>query len=409
MGLAVAAVTLLAAAPAGAASPRLPGHLRATLPAPAVHADPADTDGALDVRSASFGQVDHRFRLRVELGAVLPLAGLAAGDPARFICVDVQQPPPGRAQRICLHVSPAHRLGLVSMRRRTNATYGSPTRLPAVVRRVGGRGFAAVFLPADAHLAHGRLAWRLHTSWHDQPDCDARPCVDDLPDRAGVPARVHRAYVTGCTPAGPSLRRAGPTGHRQVALTFDDGPGPQTPDVLRFLARQHIHATFFELGIQAVLFPDFVRRTLDEGHVIGDHTYDHKAITSLSAGAQVSELVRARHAISRATGGYRPCLFRPPQGVIDRAAARRARDLGMLSILWSVDPRDWARPGTDAIVERVLAGVGPGGIVLMHDAGGPRGQTIAALPRIVAALRSRHYTFVTVPELLRLHATFAWD
>jgi len=389
-------------------SPRLP-HLRATLPAPVVHSDPADTDGALDVRSASFGQVDHRLRWRVELGAPLPVAGLAAGDAARFICVGVEQPPPGRRQRICLHVSPAHRLGLVVIPRHADGTFGRATRLRAVVKRVGGRGFAAVFLPADAHLVHGRLVWRLHTSWDDDADCAARPCLDDLPDQAAVAARVHRAYVTGCTPAGASMRRSGPTGHRRVALTFDDGPGPQTPEVLRFLARHHIHATFFELGIQAVLFGDLVRRTLDEGHVIGDHTYDHKPITSLSPDAQVSELVRTRRAISSATGGYRTCLFRPPQGVIDSAAARRARSLGMLSILWSVDPRDWSLPGTDAIVARVLAGVRPGGIVLLHDAGGPRSETIAALPRIVAALRARHYTFVTVPQLLRLHATIGWD
>jgi peptidoglycan/xylan/chitin deacetylase (PgdA/CDA1 family) len=194
-----------------------------------------------------------------------------------------------------------------------------------------------------------------------------------------------------------------------VALTFDDGPGPQTPAVLRFLARHDIHATFFELGIQAVQFPDLVRRTLAAGHVIGDHTYDHKPITSLSPDQQRSELERTRRAISNATGGYRPCLFRPPQGVIDAAAADRARRLGMLSILWSVDPRDWTTPGTDTIVERVLAGVRPGGIVLLHDAGGPRAETIAALPRIVAALRARHYTFVTVPELLRLHPTIGWD
>jgi peptidoglycan-N-acetylglucosamine deacetylase len=194
-----------------------------------------------------------------------------------------------------------------------------------------------------------------------------------------------------------------------VALTFDDGPGPQTAEVLRFLARHHIHATFFELGIQAVQFPDLVRRTLADGHVIGDHTYDHKPITSLGPDEQRSELERTRKAISRATGGYRPCLFRPPQGVIDGAAAARARSLGMLSILWSVDPRDWMTPGTDAIVERVLAGVRPGGIVLLHDAGGPRDETIAALPRIVAALRARHYAFVTVPELLRLRPTVGWD
>src|SRR3954447_5919809 len=139
-GAAVCVAMVLAAASSAGAAPRLPAHLSATLPAPVARADAADTDGALDVRAVTFGQVGHRFRLRIQLGAAVPVAGLAVADPARSICLDVAQPAPGRTQRLCLRVSPGHRLTLVAMRRGTDGSYGAPTALRAVVRRAGSDG-----------------------------------------------------------------------------------------------------------------------------------------------------------------------------------------------------------------------------------------------------------------------------
>ena len=194
-----------------------------------------------------------------------------------------------------------------------------------------------------------------------------------------------------------------------MALTFDDGPGPQTPAVLRILRAARVHATFFQLGMQARLYPGLVRQVLAGGHAIANHTYDHRTVTGLSPAELTSELERTQAAIRAATNGYRPCLFRPPGGVINGGVEALARRHRLLSVVWSVDPRDWAEPGSDAIVARVLAGVRPGGIVLLHDAGGPRSETLAALPRIIAALRARHYRFATVPELLHLAPAIAWD
>ena len=193
-----------------------------------------------------------------------------------------------------------------------------------------------------------------------------------------------------------------------MALTFDDGPGPQTPAVLRILRREHVPATFFELGVQVRLYPRFARQTLAAGHAIGNHTWDHKPMTSLSHDAADAELSRTSAAIEAATGSS-PCLFRPPGGAIDAAVANTARRRDLLSIVWDVDPKDWTLPGTDAIVGNVLGHAHAGSIVLLHDAGGPRSETLAALPRIIAGLRARHLTFVTVPELLGLPARVAWD
>ena len=98
--------------------------------------------------------------------------------------------------------------------------------------------------------------------------------------------------------------------------------------------------------------------------------------------------------------GYTPCVFRPPYGDYDSSVIRTARSLGLATVLWNVDPSDYTQPGTGAIKQRVLAEVQPGSIIISHDGGGPRGQTLAAYPSIIAALRARGYRIVTIPELL---------
>ncbi len=208
--------------------------------------------------------------------------------------------------------------------------------------------------------------------------------------------------VIGCRAAGASYRLAGSPHRRVVALTFDDGPWPTTPQVLSILERNHIHATFFLIGEQVRGRESILRRALADGDVLGNHTYTHANVT----GGGYRQMASTQGAIRRATG-YTPCLFRAPYGAVSGLAIRQARSLGMNTIEWSVDPRDWSRPGTGAIESRVLSAVRPGGIVLMHDGGGPRGETIAALPHIIATLRSRGYRFVTVPELLGLAPRYA--
>ncbi len=197
----------------------------------------------------------------------------------------------------------------------------------------------------------------------------------------------------------PFVKQGGDRG-RDIALTFDDGPGPYTPAVLSVLERLHVHATFFEIGAMLRYFSASTVRELHDGDVIGDHTETHPEMASLSAHAQHEELFEQILHIEL-LGGPRPVLFRPPYGSYNATTMRELRGLHLLMVLWSVDTGDYLQPGVPVIVHRALAGAHPGAIILMHDAGGTRTQTIAALPTIIRTLRARGFHLVTVPELLR--------
>jgi peptidoglycan/xylan/chitin deacetylase (PgdA/CDA1 family) len=206
-------------------------------------------------------------------------------------------------------------------------------------------------------------------------------------------AAAARRTPTGCRRGGPPFRTNGPRDHKVVALTFDDGPSPYTVQVIRILVRERAKGTFFVLGNQIPGYERQLQRELAYGFEIGDHSFSHPQFPSSA------QLSRTRDRIRRATG-FTPCLFRPPYGAVDSALIGRARALGMMTINWDVDPRDWSTPGAGAIYSRVVSATRPGSIILMHEGGGPRGQTVAALPGIIRTLRARGYRFATVSELL---------
>jgi peptidoglycan/xylan/chitin deacetylase (PgdA/CDA1 family) len=186
---------------------------------------------------------------------------------------------------------------------------------------------------------------------------------------------------------------------KEVALTFDDGPGQDTDRLLDVLARLHTPATFFMLGRNVPAFMPTVQRMIDSGVAIDDHSMDHPALASLSAVDQRAQVADAAQVIEDAGAPY-PRLFRPPYGSYNQTTHAVLGRLGMLSVLWSVDSEDYTKPGVDAIVKNVVSAVHPGAIVLMHDGGGDRSQTIGAVERIVPELRRQGYRFVTVPRLL---------
>jgi peptidoglycan/xylan/chitin deacetylase (PgdA/CDA1 family) len=196
----------------------------------------------------------------------------------------------------------------------------------------------------------------------------------------------------------PWVRIAG-TQHREIALTFDDGPGPYTPQVLAILQREHVPATFFEVGILERYFNASTTAIAADGDVIGDHTEVHAPMSRLSKKAQQQQLLEQASAIER-YGAKFPRLFRPPYGMWNSNTLALLHKYRMLMVLWTVDTSDYRRPGVSAIVDSAVDGARPGAIILLHDAGGDRSETVAALPRIIAALRKRHYTLVTVPRLL---------
>ena len=193
--------------------------------------------------------------------------------------------------------------------------------------------------------------------------------------------------------------RRGSRHEREVALTFDDGPSPYTRAILGILHRARVPATFFPVGYSLDRWPRSLAGEAHGGHVVGDHTLHHPPLARLSFRDQLHEL-RGEASRLRRRGMPAVRLMRPPYGSYDRRTLTIARRLRMLVVMWSVDSEDYTRPGRAQIVRNVLAGAKPGAIVLMHDGGGPREQTVAALPAIIRRLRRRGFRLVTVPELL---------
>jgi peptidoglycan/xylan/chitin deacetylase (PgdA/CDA1 family) len=186
---------------------------------------------------------------------------------------------------------------------------------------------------------------------------------------------------------------------RAVALTFDDGPSPQyTPRILAALTRLRVRATFFVIGYLAEANPDLVRRELRLGMTVGNHSYNHPEVPpfdQLPPRLLSDEIALGGRVLSRL--GAPPRLFRPPGGSASPALVRAAAALGQRVVLWSVDPADWST-GSSAkeITKRVLAAVRPGSIVILHDGGGNRSATLAALPAIVRGIRHRDLHLVAL-------------
>lgn len=186
----------------------------------------------------------------------------------------------------------------------------------------------------------------------------------------------------------------------EVALTFDDGPSDAyTPQVLSILQQKNVHATFFCIGEQVQDEPDLVQQEYSAGHIVGNHSWSHPDLTTLSPSDVQTQLGKTSAAIQQAMGVL-PTLFRPPYGAISESVKDQIADRGMTSVLWSVDTEDWQMPGSDAIVKTVLDQAENGAIILMHDGGGDRSQTVDALPTIIQSLQQRGLQLVTAQQLI---------
>ncbi|MFJ5259925.1 polysaccharide deacetylase family protein [Streptomyces sp. NPDC088387] len=218
-----------------------------------------------------------------------------------------------------------------------------------------------------------------------------QPLTGNAPPRA----------VPGRTPVRrkPLLSVSG-TG-RTMVLTFDDGPDPRyTPDILDTLAEYDVRAMFFVCGEMAADNRDLLERMADEGHVVGNHTWSHPLLTTLSRSRIHREMERTCEVVEEASGDW-PRWFRAPYGAWNRAAFQLGAELGMEPLAWTVDTLDWTTPGIGTIVDRVAEGAAPGVVVLSHDAGGDRSQSVWALRDYLPRLLDAGY-HVTVPR--RRHA-----
>jgi peptidoglycan/xylan/chitin deacetylase (PgdA/CDA1 family) len=169
-----------------------------------------------------------------------------------------------------------------------------------------------------------------------------------------------------------------------IFLTFDDGPDPVwTPKILQILAKYRAKATFFELGGMIQAHPGLRKQVLAGGNTIGNHSITHARLTKVSA-------ARRHHEIF---DGPKSRCFRPPYGASNPKVRADIKAAGMTQVLWDIDPRDWARPGTSAILHRILNHAQPRKIVLMHDGGGNRSQTVVALDKVLPILKAQGYSF----------------
>jgi len=379
--------------------------------------DPNDVEGPLDLARAGVVQEDQHVKVSITVqGSLPPLRELSrfpsrvGAEGERYLCLQVKSRRRGRRlfcpggnvrhRRIAVGVSSYGHQGATSKR----------DKLSAGIRRPNS-GRLQLTLPL-AQLGPGQIRWAVLSGW-SADECvrpeDARRhgkrqkrqkrhreeylCVDRLPDTGFVRARLRPLQRVGCSVASPLVHRSGPSSGRRIALTFDDGPSSYTKRVVHILDDGGAKGTFFIVGSEVPGKTAAMRSALAHGDELANHSLNHEAFPSAASMRATSER------ISAATG-FTPCLFRPPYGNYNSSTVAAAGANGMSTVLWDVDPTDWSLPGSGAIYSRVVGAAHPGAIVVMHDGGGPRGQTVAALPRIIAELRSRGYDLVTVTKLL---------
>jgi len=323
----------------------------------------------------------------------VPLARLdrqPGGAGSRYLCLGLRRADRRGERLLCLGgARGAHRRAGLQLRNARGAVVHRST-IAARLKRPSADGLALAVDPAAAGLAPHRYRWRLV---ENRRGCAAASCAEELPARGARVFRLRPVRPVGCTGGDAGESFNGPRGRNAVALTFDDGPSEYTDAFLDVLRRKRARGTFFEIGQEMPGREPQMRRILREGDEIGDHTVNHVEYPGYFQIAGAAARIRsATH--------FQPCLFRPPGGAVDSSVLATAGGLGMRTILWDVDPADWTDPGSGAVYSRVVSAARPGSIILMHDGGGDRGGTLAALPLIIDTLRARGYRFATVSELL---------
>jgi len=308
---------------------------------------------------------------------------------ARYLCLRVARVNQDGARLLCLGGRKAHRrLGLVVID--GNEKPLEKEAAAARVKRPQPGKLVVALQPQAAGLSPHRYEWQILGS----DGCEVRQrCATTYPARRANSFRLRPVRAVGCTGGGAGLVTNGSRDRKVVALTFDDGPSDYTGDFLRVLREKDVPGTFFEVGQVMPGREDVMRQILAQGSELGDHTMDHVEYPGYAQIAGAAQRIEA-------DTHFRPCLFRPPGGAVDSGVVATASGLGMRTVTWDVDPQDWSTPGSGAIYANVVGHTQPGSIVLMHDGGGPRGETLAALPRIIDTLRGRGYRFATVTDLL---------
>jgi peptidoglycan-N-acetylglucosamine deacetylase len=348
---------------------------------------------------ANLSQAGRRLVLSLRSSAPVALAGLnrlppagRASSAAHDLCLTLRAMGGSGERRLCVggRRNAHRRVGLELLDAAGEVT-GKRT-IAARLKRPQPEKLVLAVVPGDAGLTPRRHGWRLVA---DLGDCagPAVECAQSLPVQGERTFRLRPVRAVGCTGGSPGLVTNGARDRPIVALTFDDGPSEYTPGFLDVLRRERVPGTFFEIGQEMAGRESTMRRILREGDEIGNHTMHHTEFPGYGDIAPTTSLIAS-------ITHFRPCLFRPPGGAVDSAVIAAAGADDLRTVTWDVDPADWSTPGAGAVYSRVVEATQPGSIVLMHDGGGNRSETLAALPSIIETLRGRGYRFETVTELL---------
>jgi peptidoglycan/xylan/chitin deacetylase (PgdA/CDA1 family) len=276
---------------------------------------------------------------------------------------------------------------------------------PAVSRRVmliasGGLmlGVAGAVGCANQRLAAATMGQTPAPGGRTTPNRSPQPGRTGATDASTAPAKPkpHPAPTETDTIAPAHPVYYVDDGPKTIALTIDDGPSPiYTPQILQILAKYKVTASFSMVGENVTYYPGVARDVADAGHVIVNHTWDHANLSTLTESQTRAEIAHASDAIHTAVGRV-PTIFRAPYGAWSRTTLEYCAREKLTALDWSVDPRDWARPGVSKIVSNILKNTGTGSIILEHDGGGNRSETVAALKIAIPRLLDAGYHFRSV-------------
>ncbi|WP_078553460.1 polysaccharide deacetylase family protein [Bacillus alkalicellulosilyticus] len=252
----------------------------------------------------------------------------------------------------------------------------------------------------------------VETQWWFKRDNPTRE-IEDLPQPEGGPEITERVNIPNPVSNIILQQRypetvvlSGPATTNKIAITFDDGPDPRfTPQVLEVLQQYNVPATFFVMGSRAIAYPELTRRMVEEGHIVGNHTYWHPNLVKQGDLATLETEVMKTEDTLNDILGYRTKLFRAPYGFLYNELVEKLAELNYTVVAWSVDSLDWRELGATETAINVLSNMHPGAIILMHDGGdwdADRTSTIESLHQIIPQLQEQGFEFVTVPELLNI-------
>jgi peptidoglycan/xylan/chitin deacetylase (PgdA/CDA1 family) len=358
------------------------------------------------VISASVLQSAQQIVWKVKLSA--PFSPAQMTHDRRSLCLLVKRPANASISGLLCVIPPrpGHTSPRLVYQQVTHGVAGPAHVVSATVTRPSTRELTTTFTPSVyGSTTYDSFRWQVRTTLRPPACTPVKPnavgCLALFPAKSQV-AKLHTPQLVGCMPGGPDYVTNGSRSVHEIALTFDDGPWYDTPQFLDILEHDQVPATFFQIGEQVPVYGGVGgavdRRILADGDMIGDHTWNHADVSGGGSFA-ADEIAQAAHAIKAATG-FQPCLFRAPGGAVSGGLESEARSMGFTTIEWDVDPRDWATPGTASIYHTVTSTAHNGSIILQHDGGGNRSQTLAALPQEIAFFKRQGYKFVTVTQML---------